>query len=468
MALTGSAAFNAGTAASVNPTYADSLFDYFETPNIAEIFYNKYGQNTMRLAMELMGKTFPVNGNWPFVAHENDNRVKKNIKSASDETSSQSSTGASMTVKVNTDDINENGNLPVREGQSAWIEQSDGSMPELIVTGITKNSDTDVDITIEPFEDVDLDDIGNDTKIMLGPINSGENMGQPAGMTKQMLSRSFYPFESKDTVYLTGDAQSKEHWYERQRNGYNSVWNKHFMEAEARMNVAEDMKLLMGTENGQSISKTDVEGNSQPYHSTKGYYNWIDELGGKLDYGLDFSVEYLDEIENFLESWSVTTKNLALFAGSGLKKKINKSGLEFTQQFDSGTSFVDAAFNGSGDMAVKANIKAIQYGDIMMAFQPLTAFTDPTMFGSALNNTGLLMPLENVADPSSGDVYNNIGLAYEEKGDISLKRIVNPQYGMTQQRTEVNSEYSSDKWFFRSKLAAFMMGANHCLIVRDQ
>jgi hypothetical protein len=469
--VSGSAAVNSGTSASNEPTYVDSLFDYFTTPNIAEVFYDKYGQNTMRLAMELMGKMFPVKGNYPFVAHENDNRVKKNIKvHASDAgpTTTQSSTGTELKFRISTDDVDENGNVPVRVGQSAWIKQADGTMPELLVTAITKNSTTDVDITVKPFQDVDLDDISIGTVVMLGSINSGENMGQPAGMTSQMVKRSFYPFESKDTVYLTGDAMAQEYWFEKQRNGYTSVWNKHFLEAEARMNIAEDMKLLMGEENDNSLTGADGESNSVSYHSTKGYWQWIDELGGKLDYGLDFDVEYLDEVENFLESWSVTTKNLALFGGSGLKRKIHKAGLDFIQQYDSGTSFVDAAFGGDSEMAVKSNIKAIQHGDIMIAYQPLTAFTDPTMFGDALNNSGILLPLQNIADPSSGNVYNNIGIGYEEKGDISLKRIINQYPGMTRQRGTVSSEYSSDKWFFRSKLLAFLMGANFCLQVRDE
>jgi hypothetical protein len=468
--VSGSAAVNSGTLASNNPTYVDSLFDYFTTPNIAEVFYNKYGQNTMRLALELMGRMFPVKGNYPFVAHENDNRVKKNIKVHSSDagpTTTQSSTGSELVFRISADDVDENGNVPVREGQSAWIKQADGTMPELLVTSITKNSTTDVDITVKPFQDVDLDDISTGDVVMLGPINSGENMGQPAGMTSQMVARNFNPFESKDTVYLTSDAMAQEHWFEKQRNGYNSVWNKHFMEAESRMNIAEDMKLIMGEENDNSLTGTDGESNSVSYHSTKGYWQWIDELGGTLDYGLDFSVEYLDEVESFLESWSVTTKNLALFGGSGLKKKIHKAGLDFTQQYDSGTSFVDVAFGGDSEMAVKSNIKAIQYGDIMIAFQPLTAFTDPQMFGNAMSNSGILMPLENIADPSSGDVYNNIGIGYEQKGDISLKRIINEYPGMTRQRGQVSSPYSSDKWFFRSKLLAFLMGANHCLKVTD-
>jgi len=469
--VTGSASVNAGTLAGNEPTYVDSLFDYFTTPNIAEVFYNRYGQNTMRLALELMGRMIPMNGNWPFVAHENDNRPKVNIKVHSTDagsTTTQSSTGTELKVRISEDNIDENGNYPVRAGQSAWIEQSDGSLPELLVDSITENSTTDVEITLKPMQDVDLDDVSTGTVIMLGPINSGENMGQPKGMSTQMYSRSFYPFESKDTVYLTGDAMSQEYWFEKQRNGFSSVWNKHFIEAENRMNVSEDMKLLMGQENDNSLTGTDAESNSVSYHSTKGYWQWINELGGKLDYGLDFSVEYLDEIESFLESWGVTTKDLALFGGSGIKRKLHKAGLDFVQQYDSGTSFVDAAFGGDSDLAVKSNIKAIQYGDIMIAYQPLHAFTAPEMFGDALNNSGMLMPLENIADPTSGKVYSNIGIGYEEKGDISLKRIVNSYPGMTRQRGTVSSEYSSDKWFFRSKLAAFIMGANHCLLVRDQ
>jgi len=471
MAITGNAAVNAGTLANNDPTYVSSLYDMETTPNIAEIFYKKYGIQSARLLMELSGRVFPVKGNYPFQAHEDDNRVHKAIKThASDGAASAASSGGdSVTVRISTDDIDTNGNYPVQTGQSAWIQQSDGSFPELYVSSVTENSTTDVDITLKPFQSsTQLEAITNGTTILLGVKNSGENMGQPKGASSQMFVRDFYPFESKETVYLTSNAMNQEYWFERQKNGYSNIWNKHFMEAENRMNIQEDMKMMMGEVNGNSVTGTDAESNSVDISSGKGWWQWIDELGGKLDYGSEFSIEYLDEIQTFMESFHITTGNMAVLGGSGLGRKIRNAGLEFVQQYDSGSSFVEAMFNGDDATAVKSNIKALQYGDIMIAFQPLSIFNDQTQFGKYLNNSGILLPLTTVTDPSSGSVYDNIGCGYEEKDGNSLKRIVNSYPGMTRQHGTVSSEYSSDKWFYRAKLLPFIMGAHSMLLVRDQ
>jgi hypothetical protein len=471
MAVTGSASANAGTLANNNPTYISSLFDYFTTPNIAEAFYKKFGQQSARLMFELMGRVFPVTGNYPFQAHEDDNRVHKAIKTHASDGAASAASGAgdSVTVRISTDDIDENGNYPVQEKQSAWIKQSDGSIPELMVTSVTENSTTDVDITLKPFnENTQLDAISNGTTIYLGVKNSGENMGQPEGSMSQMFVRNFYPFESKATAYLTGDAMNQEYWFERQMDGYSNLWNKAFIETESRMNIEEDMKAFMGEENGNSVTATDAESNSKSIHSAKGFWQWIDELGGKLDYGNDFSVEYLDEVQSFMESYHVTTGNLACLAGSGFGRKLNKTGLDFVQQYSSGTDFVDAMFGGDEEVAVKANIKAIQYGDMMIAYQPLSILTDQTQFGDVLNNSGIMFPVTTVTDGKTGAEYNNIGLGYEEKNGNSLKRIVNEYPGMTKSRGTVSSQYTSDKWFFRSKLIPFIMGVHSMLLVRDE
>ncbi len=475
MAVTGNAAANAGTLASNNIVNVASLYDWATTPNIAEAFYNKYGEQSARLLMELAGRTFAVKGNYPFQAHENDNRLHKAIKTdGSDGTASQSGgAGNAITFKLSEDDIDENGNYPVQVGQSAWIEQSDGSIPELFVNSVAVNSgdgttSADVDIELKPFQSVTLDDIPQGSTVILGPSNAAENTGQPDPETSQMFTRSFYPFEAKATAELTSDAMNQEYWFEKQVGGFASYYNKHFLETEGRMNIREDLKFWGGEENDNSLTLTDADSNGASVHSSKGLYHWVDELGGKLDYGPDFSEEYLDEIETYMESYHVTTKNFALMGGSGLGRKLNKTGLEFIKQYSSGTDFVDAMFGGNNEVAAKANIKALQYGDITIAFQPLSILNDQTMFGSYQNNTGILFPLSNVTDPRSGDVFDNIALGYEQKGDSNLKRIVNHHRGMTKSYGTVASEYSSDRWYFRSKLLTFVIGAQQMLLVRDQ
>ena len=451
--ITGGAGVTDGS--NVTGEITTSVYNFLSTPNVLDVFANKYGEQSARLMLELAGRVVPIQGydsSNPLTLHENENRIHEAITG----TPGASSTSEITVTGVSSTDA-------CQKGQSCWIEATDGDLPEFIITSV----DSDTQIKIKAFKDEDPSISTSEVTIYLGPNNGGEGSGQPDSTSTDMTSHTFKPFEAKETVTLTSDALAKKYYFEELRNGYRTVYFKEMLESEGRMNIREDMKAMFGEQNTNSVTVSTESGTTNA-HSSEGWWQIIDRLGGKLDYGNDFAIEYLDEIESFMESYHVNSKNFTLMGGSGLGRKINKVGLDFVQQFSSGSDFVQQMFQGNEEMAAKANIKVLQYGDITLAFKPLNIFNDPTQMGNVLNNSGILFPMTNVADPATGDVWSNIGLGYTKKGDQSLKRIVNKHPGMTQDWGVVSSQYSKDSYFLRSQLTPFLLGGNQMLLVRDQ
>lgn len=452
-----------------------SIYSWATTENVANFFYKKYGEQASRLLMELAGRVFPVAGNYPFKAHEEDNRLHRTVTvGTSNQSQSWSGSGTAVspltnTVTLSEDDLitDSDGNAKgyfVRAGQSAWIKQSDGSMPEFYIREVVDNGSNPPDIVLESFTVESAEVVSPGDEIILGNLNYGEDMGQPEAVHSQMFEHDFYPFEAKETIDLTGDVMAQEYWFEKQAGGYPSIYNQHFLRTEGALNIQEDMKSWMGQLNDNGIKGSGRNSTTPTIHSAEGYLQKIMRLGGELSF-TDFNVELLDQVETYWESYHVTSKSGVAYGGSGFGRGLNKAGLDTVQQF----SMSDLMRNPGGNVQeVRANIKVVQWGDMTIGFQPLTVFNDPTMFGGVFNNSAVLIPNEMVMDKLVNRERGNIGLGYEAHGDVNRKRVVGFYPGMTgrQSGSQVSHEYTSDQVYFASKLIPFLMGCNQMVFLR--
>lgn len=455
-----------------------SVYNWATPENISNIFHKKYGDQTARVQMELAGRTFPVVGNYPFVAHEEDNRLHRKVSVGESNTSgSWSGSGVNNplqnTITLSSDDVVDMGNgkygCYIREGQSAWIKQSDGSMPELYVESIDFDETTTdpPEVTFYAFDASSLEDVSAGDEIILGNINYGEDSGQPTAVQGQMFEHEFYPFEAKETLDATADVMAKQFWFEKQIGGYPSLYNMNFLKTEQRLNIHEDLKAFMGQRNTNGITGEGRNGTTPTIHSGEGYWQRANRLGGTLPFQ-DFSVQLVDQIETYWESYHVTNKSGIVFGGSGLGRDINKAGLDLLQQY----SMSDLMTNPGGTSSeIRANIKVFQYGDITIGFQPLTIFNDPTMFGSQFNYSGLLIPNETVTDARSNTERGNIGLGYEAHNDVDRKRVIGMHPGMSGRHPNngtVSHENTSDQVYFASKLMPYLMAVNQMIVLRGK
>lgn len=454
-----------------------SLYSWATPENVASFFYKKYGEQSSRLLMEMAGRIFPVVGNYPYKAQEEDNRLHRTVTVGTGNVSqSWSGQGTAVspltnTVTLSEDDLitDDNGNAVgyfVRQGQSAWIKQSDGSMPEFYVREVIDNGENPPDIVLESFKVDSAEVVSPGDEIILGNINYGEDMGQPKAVHSQMYEHDYYPFEAKETIDLTGDVMAQQYWFEKLVNGYSSLYNQHFLHTEGRLNIQEDLKAWMGQTNDNNIKALGRNDVASKIHSSEGYFQKIQRLGGSMSF-TDFSVKMLDQVETYWESYHVTSKSGVAYGGSGFGRGLNEGGLDTVQQY----SMSDLMKNPGGDVQqVKANIKVIQWGDMTIGFQPLTIFNDPTMFGKVFNNTAVLIPNELVRDGLTGEERGNIGLGYEAHGDVNRKRVVGFYPGMTGRRNggQVSHENTSDQVYFASKLLPFLMGVNQMIVMRGK
>jgi hypothetical protein len=452
-----------------------SVYSWEVTPNIYPELFKKYGLQTSRLLLEMGGRTFPVRGNYPYQAHEEDNRLHRTVTVGTTNVSgSWSGQGTAVspltnTITLSTDDLildddDDPAGYYIREGQSAWIKQSDGSMPEFYVKEVIDNGSDPPEIVLESFKVDTAEAVSAGDEIILGNINYGEDSGQPEAVHSQEFVHSFYPFESKETIDLTADVMAQEYWFEKQIGGYPSIYNQHFLQTEGRLNIHEDLKAWMGQTNDNLVKGTGRNSTEPTIHSAEGFFQKIVRLGGSIS-SYDFAVQLLDQIETYWESYHVTSKSGVAYGGSGFGRALNQAGFDLVQQY----SMSDIMRNPGGDVSeVKANIKAIQWGDMLIAFQPLTIFNDPTMFGGVFNNTAVLIPNETVRDGLSSKERGNIGLGYEAHGDVNRKRVVGFYPGMSGRKSggQVSHQYTSDQVYFASKLVPFLMAVNQMIVIR--
>lgn len=458
-------------------TNVSSLFNWASPENVHQFFFKKYGEQSARLLLEMGGRVFPIPGNYPYKAHEEDNRLHRTVTVGEGNTSgSWSGSGTTSnpltnTITLSEDDVvtDSEGNNPgyyVRQGQSAWIKQSDGSMPEFYVSEVIDHGSDPPDIVLESFKVDSAEDVSVGDEIILGNINYGEDSGQPTAVHSQMFEHNFYPFEAKETIDITADALADEYWFEKQENGYSSLWNQHFIHTEGRLNIHEDLKAFMGQENDNNITGSGRNNTTPTIHSGEGWWQKIVRLGGELNFQ-DFNIAVVDQIETYWESYHVTSKSGVIYGGSGLGRDINKAGLDLLQQY----SMSDLMRNPGGERSeIRANIKAFQYGDMTIAFQPLQIFNDPTMFGGVFNNSGVLIPNELVRDGLINQERGNFGLGYEAKGDLNRKRVIGMHPGMSGRQNGgiVAHEFTSDQVYFASKLIPFVMGTNQMVVLRGK
>ena len=456
-------------------TNVSSLFNWAHPENVHNFFYKKYGQQTARLLLEMGARVFPIPGNYPYKAHEEDNRLHRTVTvGTSNVSQSWSGQGTAVspltnTITLSSDDVitDDDGNNPgyyVRQGQSAWIKQSDGSMPEFYIAEVIDHGSDPPDIVLESFKVDSADVVTPGTEIILGNINYGEDSGQPEAVHSQMFEHDFYPFEAKETIDITADALADEYWFEKEENGYTSLWNQHFIQTEGRLNIQEDMKAFMGQTNDNGITGSGRNNTSPTIHSAEGWWQKIVRLGGSLS-AQDFNIRLVDQVETYWESYHVTSKSGVLYGGSGVGREINRAGFDLVQQY----SMSDIMRNPGGERSeVRANIKAFQWGDMMIAFQPLEILNDQTMFGKVFNNSGVLIPNELVRDGLTNSERGNFGLGYEAKEGINRKRVIGLHPGMSGRQSGgiVAHQFTSDQVYFASKLVPFLMGVNQMVVLR--
>ena len=466
-----------------NNTKISSLYDFGLQPNIHDVLFKRYGKNTAVRMLRSMGREFPVSANMPFKAHEED-RIHSTFTVFGD-TSAASGAGDSVTVTVNPDEVDGNGNVYPRENQVVYYKHTDGKVYELQITSKDETSvsasvngpgdqDLTYNLTLTPLDgDLTIGAISDGTEFSLGGLKYGEDTGQPAGTATGIFEREFYDVISKETSKFTGVALANQKWYEIQEGGYSSWWSEAYAKTEFLLDLEEDLHLFLGQVNSNNITQTDTDANSVKVRSGKGWWKWMDELAYKLNYEADgFDIFYLDEIRNYLETQQVSTDLAMFFMGSGLYNKVENAGLDFVQSYSSGTDLTkvkETMFGGDGDN-LGVNFGSFTKNGITYVCQNLDIFNDPTTLGNPqydFNDSGMIIPYEQMQDPVNGQILDNLGVGYVSHNEVNRRRLIEIQNGMSGfQGAPSLNQYDNVKLYMLSHLVPFMIGANRTVQVK--
>jgi hypothetical protein len=382
--------------------------------------------------------------------------------------------------------VDGNGNVYPRENQVVYYEKG-GKVYELQITSKTEisvsasvngmgNQDTTYQLTLTPLDSsLQIDSISDGTELSLGALKYGENTGQPAGTSKGIYRRQFYDVISKETKKFSGVALAKQKWYEMQEGGYTSWWSEAYADAEFLLDLEEDLHLLMGQENTNNITQTDADSNSVKVRSGKGWWKWMDELSYKLNYGADgFDIFYFDEIKNYFETQGVSADMALFFMGSGLYGKVENAGLDFVQSYSSGTDLTAAGKRVFGEEGsnLGVNFGSFTKNGITYICQSVDIFNDPTTLGNStysLNDSGMIMPIEQLQDPVNGDVLDNLGVGYVSHNEVNRRRVIALQNGMSGfQGAPSLTQYDNANLYLLSHLVPFGMGFNRGVQVKPE
>lgn len=301
--------------------------------------------------------------------------------------------------------------------------------------------------------------------------------GQPAGTTKGLVERTHYAQIMKETIKFGGMELAKQKWVDVEGIG---LFNKELARGEFMLDVQENMALIMGQQNNNSITQTSsIDGKANTVHTNIGIWDWIDRLGGEIGIsstGMD--TDDLDAAAAYLESQGITSDVVVVIGGGSFLRKAENNFI--TKATGAGGGLPDAflqadhSIGASGGTFMDLGFKIVRKSGILFCFVKDPVLSNPYLLGNShykLEDAALMIPMSRYKDPSRGITLPNLYAGYVGLGGYSRKRIVGMLGGMDgfmkqAVNTPIISDVDGNSTYWLSHVMFPFMEANKSLIIK--
>ena len=460
-----------------------SMHDWELPYQVKDELYQRYGQGQFFTDfLRRTGSEFNFTQNTPLSAHE-EGWAEETFTTVGASTGGATA-GADVYVTVDSGDVDSLGNIRARLYESVPYKHTDNKVYDLYIAAINSTSvsvsGSDLDtwiLTLTPYDTtltVGAGGIADATELSMGATGFAEYTGHTTGTVKGFFRRQFYNSIVKEHQVITGVEMGTAHYYERLKNGYKDIWSKAWAEKEFLMDKQMDYKFLLGQVNDNSITQAGKDSDSRAVKSGKGIWKWMDELAGKLTYGTgDFDIFTLDDVEVYMRSQGVFTKNFFFPVGPELYTKIENGGYNFIQDFsntDISRNFMQEGTDeyGKRNSALGMTFKCLEKNGQKFILSPIDSFGNPKGLGNStydFTKAGMIFPMGNTSKVDGIGEINNISIGYNNHGKVNRKRVIDIVSGNDGTGYKASNEYDGTDIYMLSDFMPFIMKTNQTMQV---
>lgn len=470
----------------VSAIYDSSLSSMheWELPyQVKDELFQRYGQGQFFTDfLRKMDNEFVFTQNTPLNAHE-EGWIEETFTTNGASTGGDSA-GADVVVTIDPADVDSQGNARPRLYESVYHKHTDNKVYELYISAIADASvsvsgsfQDSFTLTLTPFDntlEVGAGGIADGTELSMGSTAFAEYTGHTTSTARGFFRRQFYNRIIKEHQTITGVEMGTAHYYEQLKNGYRSIWSKAWAEKEFLMDKQLDMGFLLGQENDNTITQSGKDGTSRSVKSAKGIWKWMDELAGKLTYGTgDFDIFTLDDVEVYMRSQGVYTKNFFFPVGPELYTKIENGGYDFIKDFsdtDASRYFMEEGTEEYGlrNSALGLTWKCLEKNGQKFYLSPIDTFGNVKGLGNStydFTKAGMIIPMGNTTKVDGMGEVNNISIGYNNHGEVNRKRVIDIVSGNDGAKYPASNEYDGTDIYMLSDFMPFIMKTNQTMQV---
>jgi hypothetical protein len=269
--------------------------------------------------------------------------------------------------------------------------------------------------------------------LMVGATRYARGVGQPSGRSSGGYYRDFVTGISKESFLVEGGQIAQESYRSLTKGGESGVWSRALMQNEFSLNNQIDKAIFLSQENTNSLVESTTETINNATRSTKGFWNWADELAQELNWSIKFSIGDLETAQELQRSQGVIDTDAVFVMGPKLARQIENMGLEFVKDY----SNTDLKKLDEIGFSMKSFLKL----GINFHMRELVSFSNPNTYGvdaDYFGNAGLIFPMSEVTVKSDdfigGDggkiVLPNLAIGYLNNATEDRTRIIKFVAGM--------------------------------------
>lgn len=402
----------------------------------------------------------------------------ENTVKTEEEVAVSGAAGDPFTFRISTDDLDAYGNTPVRVGDGIVVGaqyQTQGEDRIYVITTVTKNSVTDVDVVCEPLTEAGATigasqisvAIPAGTTFKIHSYYTGRGTDLPPGKNNYRLVREYQTQIIKNTAMVEGGMQSLK-WYEvpTDAGGTTAYWESQDIQEFNHRKQCDDALFLGEINDNTALVETSGAGGSNLRKSTKGIWNWAKEVGQPLDYGAGWDMSYMYDIKDLLLSTLVTSREVMFNVGTDLLREIELSNLDWIQSYSGGSDLMMAA-----DKLGIETLRVFVNG-VLFQINELKSFGNPLRWGNKdMNFTkyGLIIPegSDNATIEGRRELHPVFNIGYLNNNGENRTKIMGVLDGTTGRSIPVNGSDLSQT-FIQTELAAIVLRPEQLITVEPE
>lgn len=392
--------------------------------------------------------------------------------------------GANITFKVDVDDIDANGNVPVRASDNIIIPgvyQTSGEDRGYRISTITKNSAVDVDIVAVPYNNAGTfataAQIGMtvpaDTILCINGGQSGIGTGQPDGKTRSWFERTYETSIIKESVNYEGGVGGYQSWIDSNNWAFKDIGGGKSVAAYLGTTQMEFdfMKkkaasvFFSETNDNTALTETSQSNGTNAIPSTKGIWNWAEEAGQDLVYSNTFDIEDMADVRDLLRAQLVTCTDVMFWTGPTLDRQIEAANLGYTQSYSGGSDLIKNMEN------LGVRFKSFLYNGLTFNFKSCADFENVQRYGGDAYDfvkRGLMYPMttgKTRFGNQESEMTPNFLIGYMEDNGVRRENILRILDGMTGISDVAVNEFDARNVYMLSELANIVLRPNQLIRV---